>query len=527
MRQNVFVRCGLMGVGLAMTAASPALAQFPDVANLQEVVTTGISNPVYAIADPTDNNRIFIVERDGRVRVVVNGVLQAAPFLDVTAVMPPNTGTITISGTQYTFVRSGEQGLLGLAFAPDYATSGTIYVNMTAKRYDTVPAVPSSTDYGWGCTGGGSCTIGDNGRTMICKIQRSAASPLVAVNPTITTLGQLDPIMQYDQPYTNHNGGNLQFGPDGMLYIGSGDGGSGNDPGNRALNRNVLLGKMLRIDPSGDDFPADATKDYRIPAGNPYIGGGGLPEIWAVGLRNPWRYSFDRVTGDLWIADVGQNVWEEVNVVPGNGGPGRNYGWRVREGLVATGISAGGNDVSNLTDPVYVYDHGAGTTQGFSITGGYVYRGKAIPSWRGRYFFSDYVTDRIWSGRMINGVWSDFQDVTTALSNLGTSSTLMIRDISSYGEDNDGELFIVQLNGRVRKLVPQNPQPCPADLDNGQGLGHPDFAVTIDDLLFFLPLFESGDPRGDLDNGSGTGTFDNAVTIDDLLYFLVRFEAGC
>jgi glucose/arabinose dehydrogenase len=507
--------------------ASPALAQFPDVANLQEVVT-GLSSPVYAIADPTDNSRVFVVEKVGRVRVVVNGVLQATPFIDVSGVLPPSTGSATINGTVYNFAGYSEQGLLGLAFAPDYATSGTLYINLTARRYDTVPATPTSADYSWGCgTGGTNCTINDLGRTMICKVQRSAGSPLVSTTPTITLLGQLDPIIQYDQPYVNHNGGNLQFGPDGMLYIGTGDGGSGNDPGNRALNRNNILGKMLRIDPSGDDFPADASKDYRIPAGNPYIAGGGLPEIWAVGLRNPWRYSFDRLTGDLWIADVGQNVWEEVNVVPGNGGPGRNYGWRVREGLVATGISAGGNDVSNLTDPVYVYDHGASTTQGFSITGGFVYRGKAIPSWRGRYFFSDYVTDRIWSGRMINGVFSDFQDVTAALSNLGTTSTLMIRDISSYGEDNDGELFVVQLNGRIRKIVPQNPQPCPVDLDNGQGLGHPDFAVTIDDLLFFLPLFESGDVRGDLDDGSGTGTFDNAVTIDDLLYFLIRFEAGC
>jgi glucose/arabinose dehydrogenase len=525
MRQNVFVRCGLIGVGLV--TASPALAQFPDVANLQEVVT-GLSSPVYAIADPTDNSRVFVVEKVGRVRVVVNGVLQATPFIDVSGVLPPSTGSATINGTVYNFAGYSEQGLLGLAFAPDYATSGTLYINLTARRYDTVPATPTSADYSWGCgTGGTNCTINDLGRTMICKVQRSAGSPLVSTTPTITLLGQLDPIIQYDQPYVNHNGGNLQFGPDGMLYIGTGDGGSGNDPGNRALNRNNILGKMLRIDPSGDDFPADASKDYRIPAGNPYIAGGGLPEIWAVGLRNPWRYSFDRLTGDLWIADVGQNVWEEVNVVPGNGGPGRNYGWRVREGLVATGISAGGNDVSNLTDPVYVYDHGASTTQGFSITGGFVYRGKAIPSWRGRYFFSDYVTDRIWSGRMINGVFSDFQDVTAALSNLGTTSTLMIRDISSYGEDNDGELFVVQLNGRIRKIVPQNPQPCPVDLDNGQGLGHPDFAVTIDDLLFFLPLFESGDVRGDLDDGSGTGTFDNAVTIDDLLYFLIRFEAGC
>lgn len=514
------------GIAVIGALSSAARAQFLDVADLQEVAT-GLSSPVYATTDPTDNSRVFIVEQGGRVKVVVNGVVQATPFIDVSAVLPPNTGTATIGATVYNFVRSGEQGLLGLAFAPDYATSGTIYIDLTAKRYDSPPGTPTSADYTWGCSGGGSCTINDLARTMVCKIQRSAGNPLVSTTPTVTQLSQLDPIIQYDQPYTNHNCGNLQFGPDGMLYIGSGDGGSGNDPGNRALNRNVILGKMLRIDPSGDDFPADPQKDYRIPADNPYALGGGLPEIWAVGLRNPWRYSFDRVTGDFWIADVGQNAWEEVNVVPGNGGPGRNYGWRVREGLVSTGLSAGTNDVSNLTDPVYVYDHQASSTSGFAVIGGYVYRGSAIPSWRGRYIFADEITNHIWSARMINGVWSDFQELTSMLSNLGTGTTLGIRTVSSFGEDNNGELFVVQLNGRVRKLVPNGPQPCPTDLDDGSQLGHPDLGVSIDDLLFFLRGFESGDLRVDLDNGSGNGVFDHAVDISDLLYFLVHFEAGC
>lgn len=518
--------CCALTVGVLAGTSSLVRAQFPSVAGLAEFAT-GLSSPVYIAMDPTDSARMFVVEQGGRIKVLVNGVVQATPFIDVSAVLPPSSGTVTINSTVYTFTRYTEQGLLGMAFAPDYATSGTIYINLTARRYDTVPAVPSSTDYSWGCTGGGSCTINDLARTEVCKIQRSAANPLVSSTPTVTTLAQLDPILQIDQPYVNHNCGNLQFGPDGMLYVGTGDGGSGNDPGNRALNRNVLLGKMLRIDPSGDDFPGDPTKDYRIPADNPFVAGGGLPEIWAVGLRNPWRYSFDKVTGDLWIADVGQNAWEEVNVVPGNGGPGRNYGWRVREGLVATGLSAGTNDVSNLTDPVYVYDHGASSTSGLAVIGGYVYRGKAIPSWRGRYIFADELTNRVWSARMIGGVWSDFQDLTTMLSNLGTSSTLMIRNVSSFGQDSDGELYFTQLNGRIRKLVPLGPQPCKADLDDGSGLGHPDFGVTIEDLLFYLGLFEAGDLRGDLDDGSGNGVYDNAVTIEDLLYFLVHFEAGC
>lgn len=513
-------------VVLALGLGGSAKAQFLDVADLAEVAT-GLSSPVYVAMDPTDSTRLFVVEQGGKIKVLVNGVVQATPFIDVSAVLPPNTGTATIGSTVYTFVRSGEQGLLGMAFAPDYATSGTIYIDLTAKRYDAVPATPTSTDYTWGCSGGGSCTINDLARTMVCKVQRSAGNPLVSTTPTVMLLSQLNPILQYDQPFTNHNCGNLQFGLDGMLYIGSGDGGSGNDPGNRALNRNVILGKMLRIDPSGDDFPADPTRDYRIPADNPFVAGGGLPEIWAVGLRNPWRYSFDKVTGDFWIADVGQNAWEEINVVPGNGGPGRNYGWRAREGLSSTGLSAGTNDISNLTDPVYVYDHLASATSGFAVIGGYVYRGKAIPSWRGRYLFADEITNHIWSARMTNGVWSDFQELTSMLSNLGTSSTLMIRGVSSFGQDRDGELYIVQLNGRIRKIVPKLPQPCPVDLDDGSGLGHPDLGVSIDDLLFFLQAFEAGDLRGDLDNGSGNGEYDNAVDINDLLYFLVHFEAGC
>lgn len=507
-----------------LLAPREALAQ--NLGNLVEVAT-GLSSPIYATTDPTNNTRVFIVERGGQIKIVLNGTLQATPFLDVSAVLTPSSGSVVIGGTTYTVSRYSEQGLLGLAFAPDYATSGTFYVNFVARRYMTIPSPPSSADYSFGCSGT-SCTLYDLGRTVVAKMQRDPANPNRALLQTVTDLSQIDAILKVDQPFTNHNGGNIQFGPDGFMYIGMGDGGSGNDPGNRALNPALLFGKMLRIDPSGDDFPADPDRDYRIPAGNPYASGGGAPEVWARGLRNPWRWSFDRLTGDLWIGDVGQDLWEEVDVVPGNGGPGRNYGWRVREGLRVTGLSAGSFDVSSLTDPVYVYPHDGTTLGGYAVTGGYVYRGKAIPAWRGRYFFADYVSRRVWSARMINGTWADFQDNTDGLNNLGTSNTLVIRDVSSFGEDNDGELFIVQLNGRVRKLV-RNPSFtwCAADVDDGSLLGHPDGSVTIDDLVFYLRLFEAGDARADLDNGNNTGTFDNAVTIDDLVFFLRRFEAGC
>jgi glucose/arabinose dehydrogenase len=288
-----------------------------------------------------------------------------------------------------------------------------------------------------------------------------------------------------------------------------GDGGSGNDPGNRALNPNNLHGKMLRIDVNSDGFPADAERDYAIPADNPFATSGGLPEIWAVGLRNPWRWSFDRLLGNLWIADVGQGLWEEINVVPGNGGPGRNYGWRVREGLASTGLSAGGFSIANLTDPVYVYSHGNGTTQGFSVTGGYVYRGSIRP-WRGRYFFTDYVNSRIWSAEYVDGVWTDFQDYTTFLSNLTTGA---ISSIASFGEDADGELYIVQLNGRVRKLVPQGTLPCPADYNLIGG-------VSVQDVFDYLTAWQSRQAGAD-------HNADQRISVQDVYDFLTDWTTPC
>ncbi len=517
-------RAWLAAMSMSCAWAGMACAQFPDLGDLAEFSTT-LNTPIYATTDPTDNSRVFVVERGGAIKVFVNGALQSGAFLDVSAVLTPASGTVTFNGNTYTFSRYAEQGLLGMAFAPDYATSGTFYVNFVGRRYMTVPTTPTSADYSYSC--GTSCSITDLGRTYIAKFHRNPGNPNQSSTPLITDLAQVDAILKVDQPYVNHNGGCIVFGPDGMLYIGMGDGGSGYDPGNRALNPNVLLGKMLRIDPSGDDYPADADKDYRIPTDNPYRLGGGAPEIWARGLRNPWRFSFDRVTGDLWIGDVGQDTWEEVDFVPGNGGPGRNYGWRYKEGLAITGQSAGAYDISTLTDPVHVYQHAAGNSNGYCVTGGHVYRGRAIPSWRGRYFFADYISKRVWSGRMINGQWADVQDMTTMLSNLGTSTTLQIRDVVSFGEDNNGELFFVQLNGRVRRMVAAGVPMCPADLDDGSGLGHPDMGVDVNDLLFFLAAYEAGDLRADMDDGSGNGTFDNGVDVNDLLYFLGHYEGGC
>ncbi len=507
--------------GVAAAASAAVADAQPDLANLQEI-GSGWSAPLFGVSPPGDRSRFFVVQQGGRIRLVLNGVLQTTDFLNVSTLLAPSPGTVSLTGcfdtdcnsstpcttaTQsFTLVRGGEQGLLGLAFAPDYETSGVFYINYVGPRGNYSPSN----------TCPASATAVDNGRTVIARYQRSAANPNVA-DPTGTI------ILTVDQPFSNHNGGGMHFGPDGMLYIGMGDGGSGNDPGNRALNPNERLGKMLRIDPTRDDFPGDATRNYGIPADNPYAGGGGAAEVWARGLRNPWRWSFDRLTGDLWIADVGQGEIEEVNSVPGNGGPGRNYGWRVREGNRVTGLSAGGFDVSNLTGPVFTYPHSGGTINGISVTGGYVYRGRAIASWRGRYFFADYGTARPWSFRLVNGVAVDFIDHATMLGNLSPG----ISQVTSFGEDASGELYIIQGGGRVRKIVPQAPIPCVADVDDGTSLGRPDRGVTIDDLLFYLSLYGDGDIRADVDDGTGTGTYDDGVTTDDLLYYLDRYAAGC
>lgn len=505
--------CSALGTLLIASCLQPHASAQLDLGNLQEI-GSGWSSPIYADTPPGDNTRLFVVQQGGLIRLVVNGTVQATNFLNVSSLLTPSSGTVTnpvnasgstVNGT-FTISRGGEQGLLGLAFAPDYQTSGVFYINYVAAR--NVWSVNTQ-----------SGTAIDLGRTVVARYTRSAANPNVA-DPN----GQI--IFTADQPFTNHNGGCIHFDGNGLLFIGMGDGGSANDPGNRALDPNNIHGKLLRIDPSGDDFPADPNRNYRIPPGNPYAAGGGAPEIWARGLRNPWRWSFDALTGDLWIADVGQDVQEEINFVPGNGGPARNYGWRIREGTRNTGLSAGAFDVSNLTAPVYTYLHGAGALEGFSVTGGYVYRGHAIPAWRGRYFFADYVNRNVWSARMVNGVWTDFMHHTDQLNNLGTTTTLRIQNVSSFGEDNTGELYIVQHNGRIRKIVPDQVA-CVADVDNGSGLGHPDGGVTIEDLLFYLQLFDSGDIRADVDNGSGMGIHDDGVTIDDLLFFLFRFESGC
>jgi glucose/arabinose dehydrogenase len=305
-------------------------------------VATGLISPVAIATPPNDSGHLYVAEQGGTIQVVraSDGEILPMPFLALTDI---NSG--------------GERGLLGLAFHPDFANNRTFYVNCTNS----------------------------SGATEIRSYQVKEDSP--EADPASKQVLLIVP-----QPFRNHNGGWIAFGPtDGFLYIGMGDGGSANDPHNNAQNLNSLLGKILRIDVNRDDFPDDPARNYAIPRTNPFISvTGARPEIWAYGLRNPWRCSFDRRTGDLYIADVGQNKREEINLQPGSSTGGENYGWRIKEGTSETGL--GSTSGLTLVDPIHEYGH----ADGFAVIGGFVYRGQKFPAMNGAYFFGDH-GGRIWT----------------------------------------------------------------------------------------------------------------------------------
>ena len=362
-------------------------------------VALGLSLPLFVTSPPGDTARIFIVEQRGvdnrgRIKILKNGNVLGTAFL-----------------TTPTLATGTEQGLLGLSFAPDYATSGRFYVNYT----DSI------------------------GTTKIVR-HTVSGNPDVA-NPNGTT------ILSIAQPYANHNGGWLGFGPDGYLYLATGDGGSAGDPEDRAQNVDSLLGKILRLDVSG--------AGYAIPPGNPFAGATpGRDEIWSYGLRNPWRPSFDRATGDFVIADVGQSQREEIDFAASGAGAGANYGWRCFEGSLAfassTTIPCGSCSAPGCpkVSPVHEYGHTLGRC---SITGGYVYRGCAIPDLRGQYFFGDYCGRQIYTGQFQGGSFVNLRERT---SQLAPGGGLTIGNITSFGEDAAGELYICDQNGQVFKIVP-------------------------------------------------------------------------
>jgi glucose/arabinose dehydrogenase len=410
-------RLAALAALLALIASSPAHSQ----SGLRVVeYAFGFSLPVAIVQDPTKTSIQYVVEQPGRIRVVDGGTVVPTDFLDLRSAV----------------LYGGEQGLLGLAFAPDYASSGRFFVNFTSPAGDIV----------------------------IARFRRSA-------NPQVA-----DPSSRFDlkfggvpfiahPTYGNHNGGNLAFGPDGYLYIGTGDGGSGNDPNHNAQNPAQLLGKMLRINVN---VPDTNPAGYVVPTDNPFSQGGlpGVrPEIWAFGLRNPWRYSFDDVsrggTGALIIGDVGQSAYEEVDYEP-RGRGGRNYGWRNREGA-HDNVTTLPPAYLPLTDPIYDYPR----SQGQTVTGGFVYRGTALgPGFFGRYFFADYVAGRLWSlGLSIAGngeaTVSGFVDHTAEVGGVA-----VLGNISSFGVDSRGELFVLNYSaGRVLRIInPAIPPPTPIGL---------------------------------------------------------------
>ena len=344
-----------------------------------ETVATGLESPVHLTSPPTDP-RLFIVEQRGRIRIVENGRLLPEPFLDITD-----------------RVRSGgERGLLSVAFHPRYAQNGWFFVDYTDR----------------------------NGNTHIERYS-------VTRDPDRADPASAKLLLEIDQPYANHNGGLVTFGPDGMLWIGMGDGGSGGDPHRNGQNRSALLAKLLRID-------VDHGDPYAIPPDNPYAHGGGRPEIWAIGLRNPWRFSFDRASGLLYIADVGQDRWEEIDVAPMRTA-GLDYGWNVMEGRHPFSRETPGGAPANRIVPAYEYGHSAGC----SVTGGFVYRGRRIPSIVGLYFFADYCEGWVASLR-----YDGHQAVDVRRWDLGER-----RDITSFGEDAAGELYVLSQDGQVDRLV--------------------------------------------------------------------------
>lgn len=340
-------------------------------------VADGFNQPIYVTHAGDRSDRLFIVEQVGAIWILENGSIASEPFLNIAAK-----------------IRSGgERGLLGLAFDPNYKDNGYFFVHYSDSSGDTV----------------------------LARYSVSPDSNKADPNSEVIVLKQ-------DQPFGNHNGGSIAFGPDGYLYLGLGDGGSGGDPLGSGQNTNTLLGKLLRLDVS--------VLPYRIPSDNPFVAGGGLPEVWAYGLRNPWRFDFDRLTGDLYIGDVGQNAWEEIDFQAAGEKGGGNYGWNVMEGDHCF-LSFNCNS-SSFVAPVAEYDH---RKEDCSVTGGYVYRGEQINGLNGVYLYGDYCTGRVW------GLWREADGDWANTLLLDTSAL-----ISSFGEDESGEVYIVDHGGTIYRL---------------------------------------------------------------------------
>jgi glucose/arabinose dehydrogenase len=395
------MRTGFIVPALGLLAAAGLPPPAPALAAVEPVlVVSGLSAPLRTTAPAGDFDRLFVVEQGGRIRIVKNGALLGGSFLDL-------SGRIS-SG--------GERGLLGLAFHPDYPRNGRFYVNYTDP----------------------------SGATVVSEMKVSA-------DPDVADAASERILLRQPQPFSNHNGGHLAFSPvDGTLYLGFGDGGSGGDPQNLAQNDGTWLGKMLRIDVDG----RDSGREYAVPPDNPYVGGTSpLPEIWAKGLRNPWRFSFDRGTGDLWIGDVGQNAWEEVNWQPASSPGGENYGWRRMEGSHCFNPSSG-CQTGSLTLPILEYAQSASPRR-CSVTGGVVARGPSVPEIAGRYLWADYCSGELFSALRAGSAAEDIRNHRAEWVPAGGRSIGRVTDI---GEDALGDVYVTDgADGEVFRLTTTSP----------------------------------------------------------------------
>lgn len=367
-----------------------AVAQQPTAYHLVEVAS-GFNRPLYLTNAGDGSGRVFVVEQSGKIWVLNSTTGINSVFLDVSDLISREA-----KGSDYS-----ERGLLGLAFHPDYANNGIFFIDYTDQ----------------------------SGNSVIARYHVSADDPDKADPDSATQL------LYVQQPYANHNGGNMTFGPDGYLYVSFGDGGSGGDPQGNGQNLGTLLGKILRLD-------VNVEEGYSVPDSNPFVDSStARPEIWAWGFRNVWRFSFDRATGDLYLGDVGQNTWEEVDFQPASSTGGENYGWNAYE---ATHVFSGQPAASEVVMPILEYDHGGGRC---SITGGYVYRGEQIPDLQGYYFYGDWCTGTIWTAQRDSaGNWSAVVSLESG------------RQISSFGEDEAGELYLVDYGGAILRFEPGSGQ---------------------------------------------------------------------
>lgn len=368
----------------ALPAATPTTPPLPPLDSIELKllpVAEGFTKPLFATTAGDGSGRLFVVEQAGNIHIVKDGAVNPAPFLDIVSIVGSN---------------ASEQGLLSVAFHPNYVENGLFFVNYTNKQGDTV----------------------------IARYQ-------VSDDPDIADPNSATSLLTIGQPYGNHNGGQVTFGPDGYLYIGMGDGGAANDPQNRAQSLDTLLGKILRID-------VDNAEPYGVPETNPFVNNDqARPEIWSYGWRNPWRFSFDQATDDMYIADVGQNQYEEVNVEWAEAEPGLNYGWRLMEGFHCFNPSECDPSALDVVLPIAEYDHSLGC----SVTGGYVYRGEQFPELEGVYFYGDFCTGIIW------GLRYESDDTWSLVELLRTD-----HQISSFGQDENGEVYLVDHNGSILQM---------------------------------------------------------------------------